>query len=261
MNIVDFWKESVAEKTHYSQFDENEFLQALNVNVPDWREQVKNKEIWPDLHLYSKNVGEGGYLKLIINEAGVDFACFIVEHHWDGAFFNAAIALTYCAENAVLHWFNYTDFVKEKILKNDLYLFLRNCLESQDLWKSLSTVHKDLILRDLDYQEKAYLSDLLMFNIWSKELNFKKNPYVRFVTDHFKHLLYSVERERCSDREIERRIEKWDIPRIYDGHDSLHYNPSRKLIDIEHIASLVGDEEVKSRINTLKQEVREFINQ
>ena len=259
MNIVDFWKESVAEKTHYSQFDENEFLQGLSVNVPDWREQVKNKEIWPDLQCYSNNICELSYLKLIINEAGVDFACFIVEHHWDGAFHNAANALTYCAENVVLHWSDFTDFVKEKILKHELYLFLRKCLESQDLWNSLGTVHKDLILRDLDYHEKAYLSDLLMFNIWSKELNFKKNPYVRFVTDHFKHILYSV--EDCSDRQIERRIEEWDIPCIYDVHDSLHYNPSRKLIDIEHIASLVGDEEVKSRINTLKQEVRNFINQ
>ena len=74
MNIVDYWKNLVSKCQSYKDFCSNEeFIEKLNENVPDWRLQVKDKNLWPELHSYSQNVAET-YVSLIINEAGLDFA-------------------------------------------------------------------------------------------------------------------------------------------------------------------------------------------
>ena len=253
MNIIDFWKEFVSRKKHQSQLDKNEFLWMLNADVPDWRLQILNKEIWPDLHCYTTNAMELDYFDIIMREAGVEFAAFLVETKWGVLILDAVYALKFCAERVLTHWDDFSDFVKDKILLHELYVFLTKCNCRPEIWMSLTVEQKDSLLKDLEYHEKAYISDLLMFNIWSRELEFKKNPYVRFMTDHFKTMYFSV--MEFSGKGAENRIKVWDVPVIIDEKVRLQCHPSMKLTLLENIAFFAGDEETTSRIEALKKEV------
>ena len=141
----------------------------LNADVPDWRLQILNKEIWPDLHCYSTNAMELDYFDIIMIKAGVEFAAFLVETKWDVLILDAVYALKFCAERVLAHWNDFSDFVKDKILLHELYVFLTKCHCRPEIWMSLTAEQKDSLLKELEYHEKAYISDLLMFNLWSRE--------------------------------------------------------------------------------------------
>ena len=97
MNVVDYWKNLVVKCQSYKDFCSSEdFIEKLNENVPDWRLQVKDKNLWPELHSHSQNVAESYYLSVIINEAGLDFAYFLIQRQWGKKHLDASQGLSYC---------------------------------------------------------------------------------------------------------------------------------------------------------------------
>ena len=261
MNIIEFWKNYVADKTHYSQYDKKDFLEALSANVPDWKEQVKNKEIWPDLHSQGDNIAEPPFTDVIIEQAGLEFAYYLTltENQWALKHFDASSALDFCVKHLSSNWNEFPDAIKSKILKFHLKEFLMECNTDLTLWENLSKEHKSLVLDEAKDSEKNYLSDLTTYLLWSKELNFKKSQYVFFITSHFNHIMDNIFREqehgehrRPIQGMTESLLQGWDMPSIVEQDGIMEYVPSKKLRELEQIVKQTQDEESLQFIRSLK---------
>lgn len=262
MNIIEFWKNYVAGKTHYSQYDKKDFLEALSANVPDWKEQVKNKEIWPDLHSQGDNIAEPPFTDVIIEQAGLEFAYYLTENQWGLKHLDACSALDFCVKHISSNWNEFPDAIKSKILKFHLQEFLMECNTDLTLWKNLSKEHKSLVLEEAKDSEKNYFSDLTTYLLWSKELNYKKSPYVFFITSRFKHIMGNILREQEHGehrRQIqgmtESLLQGWDMPSIIE-HGIMEYEPSKKLRELKHIIEQTSDESSIKYINSVKSDIK-----
>ena len=241
MNVVDYWKNLVT-KCQSSE----DFIEKLNENVPDWRLQVKDKNLWPELHSHSKNDAESSYLSVIINEAGLDFAYFLIQSQWGKIHLDASQALSYCCEH-INEWNSFPDFVKEKVLDCRLRIYLNECLQDANIWQSLTENQKSNIFDNLSTEEEKYVSDIILFKLWAKELDYKNTPYIIFETDLFKRTLGKIihqrDRDDCHFEMIEHRLMRWDIPEVRVVHDSiLSYHPSEKLQLLKEVAESCNDQ-------------------
>ena len=247
MNIVDYWKNLVAKCQSYKDFcSSEEFVEKLNENVPDWRLQVKDKNLWPELHSYSRNVAETNYVSVIINEAGLEFAYFLIQSQWGKKHLDASQALTYCCEH-INEWNSFPDFVKEKVLDCKLRTYLNECLQNANIWQSLTENQKRNIFDTLSTEEEKYVSDVLLFKLWAEELGYRQTPYIRFETDIFQMTLEEINHHRDRDRRhfemIEHRLRGWDIPEVRVVLDSvLSYHPSEKLQMLKEVAESCNDQ-------------------
>ena len=260
MNIIDFWKDYVSERTHYSQYDRNDFLQALANNVPNWKEQVKNRDIWPDLHCYGRNINETIYTDVIIEEAGIEYACYLAENAT--TFMDEASGLSYCTRHISSNWSSFPRKVQDKILSLRLKQFLDECLRNADLWKNLSTEQKASVLREAEQSERSYVFDIMLFNLWSNELNYKDTPYVHFVSPTFQHLKeelsYETDMRRRQDilRHMESRLGGWNMPTVSNVFTRLHYTPSERLSTIQQVAI---DEESAQQVDAAIRQIRNLV--
>lgn len=266
MNIIEFWKNYVAGKTHYSQYDKKDFLEALSANVPDWKEQVKNKEIWPDLHSQGDNIAETPFTDVIIEQAGLEFAYYLTENQWGLKHLDASRALDFCVKHISSNWNEFPDAIKSNILKFHLQEFLMECNTDLTLWKNLSKEHKSLVLEEAKDSEKNYFSDLTTYLLWSKELNFKKSPYVFFITSHFNHIMDDIlreqehgERRRQIQDMTEHLLQGWDIPSIVEQNGIMEYEPSKKLRELEHIIEQASDENSLNFIHSVKSNIENIM--
>ena len=255
MNIINFWKDYIIGKTN-SQYDRNEFLQALNTNVPDWKEQVKNKDLWPELHSQGNFINECDYTNVIIEEAGLEFACYLVENQWGKRHLDASSALSFCVNHISTDWEDFPIKVKEKILLHELSSFLKECQQNPSLWAGLDKGLKDIVLNEADSSERAYISDLLLYSLWSKKLNYEDTPYVRFVTDEFIHLKDGIKRDPNGGRHYAHMLQRWEMPSISEDLGHLRYQPSSKLNAIKIVTSHAEDYDSVSFIQALENSIR-----
>ncbi len=247
MNIVDYWKNLVANCQSYKDFCSSEaFIEKLNENVPDWRLQVKDRNLWPELHSYSLNIAESYYVSVIINEAGLDFAYYLTQSQWGKKHLDACQALTYCCRH-INKWNSFPDFVKEKVLDCELRTYLNECLQNENIWQSLTEEQKRNIFDTLAIEEEKYVSDVLLFKLWAEELDYKQTPYIIFETDIFKRTFEEIIHQRDRDDRnfemIEHRLSGWDIPEVRVELDSvLSYHPSEKLQMLKEVTESCNDQ-------------------
>lgn len=258
MNVVDYWKNLVT-KCQSSE----DFIEKLNENVPDWRLQVKDKNLWPELHSHSKNFAESSYLSVIINEAGLDFAYFLIQSQWEKKYLDAYQALSYCCEH-INEWNSFPNFVKEKVLDCELRIYLNECLQDANIWQSLTENQKSNIFDNLSTEEEKYVSDIILFKLWAKELDYKNTPYIIFETDLFKRTLEEINHLRDRDDRhfemIEHRLmrwDRWDIPEVRVVHDSiLSYHPSEKLQLLKEVAESCNDQSSIAIIDKITSKIQ-----
>ena len=260
MNVVDYWQNLVAKCQSSKDFCSSEdFIEKLNENVPDWRLQVKDKNLWPELH--SQNVAEPpSYLSVIINEAGLDFAYFLIQSQWGKKHLDASQALSYCCEH-INEWNSFPDFVKEKVLDCELRIYLNECLQDANIWQSLTENQKSNIFDNLSTEEEKYVSDVLLFKLWAEELDYKYTPHIIFETDLFKRTLKEINHHRDRDcrhfEMIEHRLKGWDIPKVRVEFDSiLSYRPSDKLQMLKEVAEFCNDQSSIAIINKITSKIR-----
>ncbi|MEE0991181.1 MAG: hypothetical protein UIC45_07670 [Paludibacteraceae bacterium] len=266
MNVVQFWKELALSHKSYEDFYTTEkFIELLDENVLDWKQQVKDKDLWPELHSYSKNVAESYYLSAIINELGIEYACYLVENE-STPHLNAAQALDYISEH-LDKWTTFSEIVKQEILDFKLRNFLTECSNNYDYWNSLTKEQKDNVLAKLRIEETQYVSDLLLFNIWSNVLNYSYSPYIVFSTSEFRHMqqeiMRDMDRNENGDRDdrflnerIMHRIDRWDMPKLnFIEDDSLLYQPSSKLDMLLLVSENCKDETSLKAIQMIKSEI------
>lgn len=116
MNIIDFWKSEVYRWADDSGFDKEAFLKALSEEVPDWKEQIRDKSIWPDLKPQSNALHEVEMMKIMIEELGTKFACYFIETRIEPIYGRARMAaIDYCLEHAENEWDSYSDEVKREV--------------------------------------------------------------------------------------------------------------------------------------------------
>ena len=263
MNIVDYWKELVSKCQSAKDFGVGQdFVKKLDENVPDWRQQVKDRNLWPDLHSYTANFGDLSYFKVILREAGLDFAYYLIQNQWGKRHIEASLAISYCLEQCNL-WNSFPDYVQEKVLEVDSLLrtFLNECQQNVDVWSLLTEKQKSSIIDNLAKNEEKYVSDILLFKLWGDEFNYKVSPYIIFKTDHFKHIAEEIvcnsNRDDFFERMIEHRLEGWDIPRV----DLMHgifwaYTPSEKLKRLKNVAQSCMDETNLDKINSIANSIQ-----
>lgn len=255
MNIIDFWKQEVAKRTNYRQFDKEEFVKNLTTNVPDWKEQIKNKSIWPDLHTQGNNIAETIYTEVIIEAVGLEFACFLVKTQWDERHLDARCALDYCCAHIGEHWDQLSLFVQNKVLKCELRIFLSVCETQIDIWKSLTNEQKANVIKNVSEEEKQYFSDLLMYNVWKNELSYKESPYIVFISDCFQHTANEIMYRQHDDRNIdfaEQYLQSWNIPRLtLEFGDRLEYHPSERINSLRRVLLLVDDKDSLNDIEAI----------
>lgn len=259
MNIIDFWKQEVDKRTHYSQYDGNEFLENLDKNVPDWKEQVRDKTLWPNLHCQGMNINETCYLKVIIEAAGLEFAEYLVENQWNGKHLDSSVALDFCTEYINTCWFNFSDFTKEKIIEFKLRQFLSECSTNVVIWNSLEDKWKIKIVLNAITKENLFISDVLLFKIWSEKMNFEDYQYLVFQTEHFRHAARDV--KECDSmhrhpRHIEHYLERWDIPKVFLMGDRLQYSRSEKIILLETVLNNSTDNENMKLLKTFIDNIK-----
>ncbi len=257
MNIVDYWKNLVAKCQSHKDFcSSEEFIEKLNENVPDWRLQVKDKNLWPELHSYSQSLAETYYVSVIINEAGLDFAYFLIQSQWEKKHLDASQALTYCCEH-INEWNSFPDFVKEKVLDRDLRTYLNECLQNANIWQSLTENQKRNIFDTLSTEEEKYVSDVLLFKLWAEELDYRQTPYIRFETDIFQKTLEKINHHQDRNCRHFEMIEHWDIPKVIVILDSeLSYHPSGKLQMLKEVAEFCNDQSSIAIINKITSKIR-----
>lgn len=260
MNIVDYWKELVSGFQSAEDFgNEEDFVKKLDENVPDWKQQVKDKNLWPDLHSYSANIAETYYTDVIIRETGLEFAFYLIQTQWGKKHLDASLALDFCCEH-INSWNTFPDYVKEKILAYHLREFLNRCLQNVDIWQSLTFVQKSSIFVNLALYEEKYVSDILLFKMWKSELNFKISPYIIFTTDHFRHIAQEIvhnNRDDFFEERIEHRLRGWDIPRVdLMPGEHLSYAPSEKLQLLKNVAEASGDTASLDTINSVTNNIQ-----
>lgn len=261
MNVVDYWKNLVTKCQSYKDFCSSEdFIEKLNENVPDWRLQVKDKNLWPELHSHSQNVAESSYLSVIINEAGLDFAYFLIQKQWGKKHLDACQALSYCCEH-INEWNSFPNFVKEKVLDCELRIYLNECLQDANIWQSLTENQKSNIFDNLSTEEEKYVSDIILFKLWAKELDYKNTPYIIFETDLFKKTLKEINHLRDRDDRhfemIEHGLMGWDIPEVRVVHDSiLSYHPSEKLQLLKEVAESCNDQSSIAIIDKITSKIQ-----
>lgn len=256
MDIIEFWKQYITGRTNF-QYDRDDFLQALTTNVPDWKEQVRNREIWPDLHSQGNYVNETICTDVIIEGAGLEFACYLVET--GGRCLDSVVALSFCVKHISTDWGSFPMIIKEKILSYRLKDFLDECREIPSLWADLEKELKAKVLNEVESSEKLYTSDFLLYNLWSSELNYRNTPYLKFATTEFKQLKEEILRHQDDGMHHERRLERWNMPVISVVLNSLRYQPSTKLNDIKEVATLAADNDTVSFVTSLKNNIRHFV--
>ena len=262
MNIVDYWKNLVKDYKSYEDFGSSEtFIEQLNENVPDWRLQVKDKNLWPELHTYSANIAETSYVNVIIREAGLEFAFYLIQNQWKRGL-NGVLGLDFCCEH-INEWDSFPNFVKEKVLNSTRWLrpYLNECRQNVNIWKSLTEEQKSNIFDNLALNEGKYVSDILLFMLWVRELDCRESPYIIFETDHFRHcsghMLEEINHYRDRDNHyrgrnrdnrfyemmIEHCLREWDIPEVVVEFDTiLSYRPSEKLRMLKDVAESCDDQ-------------------
>ena len=79
MKIIDFWRSEGERWVSETGFNKEGFLKALSEKVPDWKEQIHDKAIWSDLHMQSNDLHEVEITKIMIEELGTEYACYLIE--------------------------------------------------------------------------------------------------------------------------------------------------------------------------------------
>lgn len=266
MDIIEFWKNYISNNEANHSYNRQDFLEALSTNVPDWKEQVKNKEIWPDLHSQGQYINETLFTDVIIEQAGLEFAYYLTENQWALKHFDASSALDFCVKHISSNWNEFPDSIKNKILEFHLKEFLSECGINLTLWKNLSEKQKSLVLEEAKDTEKSYFSDIATYMLWSKELNFKKSPYIIFITQRFNHIMDDILREqehgdgrRQTQYMTESLLQGWDMPSIVEQNGIMEYEPSKKLRELEHIIEQASDESSINYINSVKSDIKNIM--
>lgn len=264
MNIINYWKELVANCHSYEDFvSSEEFIKKLNENVPDWKQQVKDKNLWPDLHSYTWNIGESSYTSAIIAEAGLEFAFYLIQK--GGGNLDDVLALDFCCKHLNL-WNSFPCNIKEKVLDFRLRNFLRECQQNIIIWQSLTEGEKNRIFDNLATEEENYILDLLLFRLWADKLNYEESPYIKFKTDHFRHvereITHRKERDnRFFDDRINHMIERWEIPGIdLQHHNYLSYTPSRKLQLLKEVAESCNDQQSITTLDNIVNKIKYILH-
>lgn len=248
MKVSEFWKQHVNGRG-VDGFDREEFVSSLTVSVPDWREEIRNEDIWPELHSQGSNINEVAYTKIFIDELGLEYAFFLIRDQWGKRHHDASCALEYCVRYIITDWDKYPDFVREKILSCKLKDFLLVCVNNPWLWNQLSETEKCGVVWTAISEEKNYVMDVMMFNVWKNELSFKETPYVLFMTDEMKSM--AREFSACQEKDrmvlsrmIRRLSRNWNIPRLMWSmfpDDTVQYCKSGKISCLQAVTGIAKD--------------------
>ena len=264
-NIVDFLKNEVAIRNN-TQFNRDEFVQLLNENVPDWREQVKDKSLWPDLHTQSSYVNEKCFLDVIIEEAGLEYASYLIETQWGKRHLDASAALDYCARNIMTDLQNMPETVIDKILLFKQREFLNECLANTNLWNSLSCEKRFNFVDYICKEEMDYCWDIMLFMIWKDVLNYEDNKYIVFRSEKFsriqKRIIATMQRNQSRgglEENIEHLLSDWDCPSITNDGIVLDYAQSLRLQWLRNVVLAVGDTKSSNAISTVVENIKEKI--
>lgn len=263
MNIIEFWKEKESKCTNFD-FDATDFRNALDENVPDWKEQIRDKSIWPELHSNCSFINACIYTEVIIEELGYEFACYLMENPENTHGLDTYCALTYCAKHIQTDWTNYPEKVQNNLLDNNLKDFFRACNTNSNLWQLLSDVQKQNVIQTAANAEKNYVSDLLLLNLWQNELNFRKSPYLVFETQLFKDLARKIVSARQNNRRELNRLDsllrRWEFPQINLLMNNLNYTPSEKISDLRHVIHAANDSNAESYLEKEVDSIRNKIS-
>ena len=116
MKIIDFWRSEGERWVSDTGFNKEGLLKALSEKVPDWKEQIHDKAIWSDLHMQSNDLHEVEITKIMIEELGTEYACYLIETKTEPKYHQGRMAaIDYCAEHSDLEWDNYSDEVKWEV--------------------------------------------------------------------------------------------------------------------------------------------------
>jgi len=116
MKIIDFWRSEGERWVNETGFNKEGFLKALSEKVPDWKEQIHDKAIWSDLHMQSNDLHEVEITKIMIEELGTEYACYLIETKTEPKYNKGRMAaIDYCVEHSDQEWDNYSDDVKWEV--------------------------------------------------------------------------------------------------------------------------------------------------
>ena len=282
MDVVDYWKQYIETHNAFS-LNRDEFREGLISCVPDWKNQIRDRSLWPNLTGHSRYINESTLFRVILEELGIEFANFVIETEWGIRHMEACASLDYCASRIHSNWNDFSNITKRRILEFHLKNFLDCAVENHSLWSSLEDSFKNSLIGEAISCEKDYISDILLFKIWKEELHFSDSSYIYFVTNEFKYRYRDIidtmnqDRERRDEMQNRGRIrrnarmyripEGWDVPLLSFGRDEEDhddpmfmsrglnhhrpdYHPSRKIQQIQEVLNFAGDQENLSKLRS-----------
>jgi len=259
MKVSDFWKE-YQQGRKWSDFDANEFISLLSENVPDWREQIKDKSIWPELHTYANSGNDGVCLLEIIKELGVEFACFILET--PPSYFDEKIAINYCVDNIDANWKKYQKNVRERVVKCRTWEYFDACNRNPNIWFGLDLNERKEYVEYIIESEKILFHDVLMFNLWKSGMNFQGNPYLKFSTGIFRLLKSEIVGNYFDASNSNTFLDSWEMPRIeHFFEEIIEYFPSERLKKMEQVLTITGDRELQQLIQNFKEKMQGILKE
>lgn len=266
MTIIEFWKQYIDGKTN-SEFNKKDILNALDKYVPDWKEEIRDREKWDSFHTYGSYMNEMVFTDIIIEELGLEFCYFLIDSQFGKRHNEASSALAYCSKCIVSDWDNFPESVQQKILTYDLKNFLSVCFDNPHLWNGLTKYQKSTVLFSAISEERAYVSDYILYYLWSHEMNFKDSRLVKFATEDFSRLKHDVlmkvrENARGGGEDIIiKHLGKWTVPQVGTILDSqFHYVPSERVLMIKQVLAVTRDEEFTSLFNSKIDEIKSHIS-
>ena len=286
MNVVDYWKQYIETHNNLS-LNKDEFREGLISCVPDWKNQIRDKSLWPNLIGHSRYINESILFRVILDELGVEFANFVIESEWGKRHMEACASLDYCASRIRSNWNDFSNITKSRILEFNLKQFLDCAGVNDSLWSSLEESFKSSVIEEAISCEKDFISDILLFKIWKEDLHFSGSSYIYFVTNKFQNEYRDIrdnmnqDRERRAEMQNRGRIRRnrimdgtlmgWDIPRLSFGRDEEdpfepmfvrrginrpEYHPSGKIQQIQEVLTIAGDQDNLSKLRTAIMNIR-----
>jgi len=287
MNIIEYWQQVVQGCDHPWEYDKEDFLEELDEKVPGWKEQVRKRSNWPHFHLQGDNPEELELFSVILEEAGLEFALQLIEKHDDWNI-ESDLALELCASYAGTEWDSYSETLKDQLLETKLNPVLPQFQEYPELWCSLSPFRKRAVMDKVLSQEQLYVADLMLYTVWSDELQFKELDHLHFATRAFQNAydLYFLEEEtpdevdhfdetatnpfqRAYHLQLQQEkaseevdlfdeiMQSWEVPELVPIEDGkMKYVPSYRIMTLRFVTELADDDEntaaIKKTINQLQ---------
>lgn len=213
-------------------------LKYLDKNCPEWRKLINDEEFWN---------------RIIDFPESVDFAIAVCEKGPDKNH-----ALKFLAANLVENWRKYPKNVKNDILKEYEDVVKTKC--KQQIWDSLSTIHKLTLVHHIIVNEYNYVRDLMTLYEYLTTEEGCKLPVItsdiRMLLDKIHHhpnqFQYRDEAHFMDD--IRHRLcGGFDRPTV--DYESLEYTPSEQLRRFLLFAEEGGDTMIADELKSARLEI------